>query len=105
MFAFERAATNRAERPFSSENREDSASSSKWLHEPASDRTWHFVALFKEVPAPPPSRTRIADRIGAVEPRKFADLDPVAGDALADISAMERVCFLMKGGEVVRNDF
>jgi len=45
------------------------------------------------------------DRVGAVEPGKFADLVAVAGDPLADISELERVRFVMKGGQVVRNDF
>ena len=44
------------------------------------------------------------DRIGAVEPGKFADLVAVAGDPIADITELERVQFVMKNGEVVRND-
>jgi imidazolonepropionase-like amidohydrolase len=44
------------------------------------------------------------DRVGAVEPGKFADLIAVAGDPIADISELERVRFVMKGGELVRND-
>ena len=43
------------------------------------------------------------DRIGAIEPGKFADLVAVAGDPLADITELERVRFVMKGGQVVRN--
>jgi imidazolonepropionase-like amidohydrolase len=44
------------------------------------------------------------DRVGAVEPGKFADLVAVAGDPIADISELERVRFVMKGGQVIRND-
>ena len=42
--------------------------------------------------------------IGSIEPGKFADLVAVCGDPLADISELERVKFVMKGGQVVRND-
>jgi len=45
------------------------------------------------------------DRIGAIGPGKFADLVAVAGDPIADITELERVRFVMKNGEVVRNDF
>jgi imidazolonepropionase-like amidohydrolase len=44
------------------------------------------------------------DRVGAVEPGKFADLVAVAGDPVADIGELERIRFVMKNGEVVRND-
>jgi imidazolonepropionase-like amidohydrolase len=44
------------------------------------------------------------DRVGAIEPEKFADLVAVAGDPIADITELERVRFVMKDGQVVRND-
>lgn len=44
------------------------------------------------------------DRVGAIEPGKFADVIAVAGDPLQDITELERVQFVMKGGVVVRND-
>jgi imidazolonepropionase-like amidohydrolase len=44
------------------------------------------------------------DQIGSVEKGKFADLIAVSGDPLADITEMQRVKFVMKGGKVIRND-
>jgi len=44
------------------------------------------------------------DRIGVLEAGKFADIIAVPGDPLADVTELERVQFVMKGGEVVRND-
>jgi len=44
------------------------------------------------------------DRIGAIEAGKLADLVATSGDPSADVSQLEKVEFVMKGGEVVRND-
>jgi imidazolonepropionase-like amidohydrolase len=41
---------------------------------------------------------------GAIEPGKYADIIAVTGDPLRDISELERVRFVMKSGEVYRND-
>jgi len=40
--------------------------------------------------------------IGAIEPGKFADIVAVDGDPLSDITVMEKVTFVMKGGEVYK---
>jgi imidazolonepropionase-like amidohydrolase len=43
--------------------------------------------------------------VGAIEAGRFADLIAVSGDPVADITELERVRFVMKNGEVVKNDF
>ena len=43
------------------------------------------------------------DRVGAIEPGKFADLIAVEGDPLANISVVQDVKFVMKGGRVVKD--
>lgn len=44
------------------------------------------------------------NRVGSIEKGNFADLIAVSGDPLTDITELERVKFVMKGGEVVRNN-
>jgi len=44
------------------------------------------------------------NQIGSVEKGKYADLVAVSGDPLADITELQRVKFVMKGGKVIRND-
>ena len=51
-----------------------------------------------------PAWGRWQDRIGAIEPAKLADLVAVSGDPVADVGELERVRFVMKDGQVVRND-
>ena len=44
------------------------------------------------------------DRIGSIEKGKFADLIAVPEDPLADITALQKVDFVMKGGKIIRDD-
>ena len=46
-----------------------------------------------------------SDKIGTIEPGKWADIIAVDGDPLADVTTLERVKFVMKGGEVVKNEY
>ena len=42
------------------------------------------------------------DRIGTIEAGKFADMIAVDGEPLKDVTVLERVRWVMKGGAVVR---
>src|SRR5262249_51417560 len=42
-----------------------------------------------------------ADKVGALEPGKLADLIAVDGDPLADLHALDRIRLVVKGGVVV----
>ncbi len=43
------------------------------------------------------------DRVGAIEPGRFADIIAVEGDPLEDVDLLTDVGFVMKGGEVVKH--
>jgi len=43
-----------------------------------------------------------SDRVGTIEAGKFADVIAVAGDPLRDITQLERITFVMKGGVVYK---
>jgi imidazolonepropionase-like amidohydrolase len=47
---------------------------------------------------------RLGDKIGAIAPGMEADIIATDGDPMADITAVRRVSFVMKGGKVFRND-
>jgi imidazolonepropionase-like amidohydrolase len=44
------------------------------------------------------------DQIGSIDKGKYADLIAVSGDPLVDITELQRVKFVMKGGKVIRSD-
>lgn len=46
-----------------------------------------------------------SDRVGTIEAGKFADLVAVDGDPIANVHVLEQVRFVMKGGEVVKNEY
>jgi imidazolonepropionase-like amidohydrolase len=46
-----------------------------------------------------------SDKIGALEAGKWADIIAVDGDPLQDVTTLEKVKFVMKGGEVVKNEY
>lgn len=45
---------------------------------------------------------RVSDELGSIAPGRYADVVAVAGDPLEDITVLENVAFVMKGGEVFR---
>jgi imidazolonepropionase-like amidohydrolase len=45
-----------------------------------------------------------SDLVGTIEAGKFADLVAVDGDPLANVHVLENVRFVMKGGEVIKNE-
>ena len=51
-----------------------------------------------------PKRWAGSDQIGSIDKGKYADLVAVSGDPLADITELQRVKFVMKGGKIIRNE-
>jgi imidazolonepropionase-like amidohydrolase len=43
------------------------------------------------------------NKVGQLAPGAFADLIAVSGDPLADVTALEKVAFVMKGGSIYKN--
>jgi hypothetical protein len=48
---------------------------------------------------------RLGDRVGSIKKGKYADLVGVTGNPANDVTELERVKFVMKGGQIIRNDF
>ena len=46
-----------------------------------------------------------SDKVGTVEPGKWADLIAVDRDPLTDVTALQQVKFVMKGGQVVKDQY
>ncbi len=46
-----------------------------------------------------------SDKVGTIEPNKWADIIAVAGDPTKDVTVLQNVKFVMKGGEVYKNEY
>jgi imidazolonepropionase-like amidohydrolase len=82
---------------------------------PHGTQALEIVALVKQTHLTPASAIQSAtiinaealgwlDQSGSLDKGKFADLIAVTGDPLADITELQRVKFVMKGGKIIRND-
>ena len=82
---------------------------------PHGSQAMEFVALVKQVHMSPARAIQSGtiinaevlgwqDRIGSLDKGKYADVVAVAGDPLADITELQRVNFVMKGGKIIRNE-
>jgi imidazolonepropionase-like amidohydrolase len=69
-----------------------------WGMKPAEALRTTFIA------APRLMNYHFERQVGTLEKGKYADIIAVAGDPLQDITEMERVTFVMKGGLVVRDE-
>jgi imidazolonepropionase-like amidohydrolase len=92
--------------------------SDMWFDYPGKTRGQATATMFtslRELGMPPLDIIRAAtsdaaellgwqDRIGAIETGKLADLVAVSGDPMQEITELERVKFVMKGGVVLKNE-
>lgn len=92
--------------------------SDMWFDYPGKTRGQATAIMFgalRELGVPPLDVIRAAtsnaaellgwqDRIGVIEAGKLADVVAVSGDPIQDITELERVKFVMKGGVVVKNE-
>jgi imidazolonepropionase-like amidohydrolase len=46
-----------------------------------------------------------SDKVGTIEPNKFADIIAVDGNPTQDVTTLQHVKFVMKGGEVYKNEY
>ena len=46
-----------------------------------------------------------SDKVVTVEPGRWADLIAVDGDPLTDVATLQQVKFVMKGGQVVKDQY
>jgi imidazolonepropionase-like amidohydrolase len=46
-----------------------------------------------------------SDRIGTLDPNKWADIIAVDSDPTKDVTVLQHVKFVMKGGEVFKNEY
>jgi len=82
---------------------------------PHGTQALEIVALVKQAHMTPAAAIQAAtvnnaevfgrlDQVGSIDKGKFADLIAVSGDPLADITELQRVKFVMKGGKIIRNE-
>jgi len=109
---FEKAATMAAATPGIKLMVGSGADGSTFAH---GTQALEFEALVKQAHVPPAKAIQAGtmnnaealgwqDQIGSVDKGKYADLVAVSGDPLADISELQRVKFVMKGGKVIKNE-
>jgi len=109
---FEKAATMAAATPGIKLMVGSGADGSTFAH---GTQALEFEALVKQAHVPPAKAIQAGtmnnaealgwqDQIGSVDKGKYADLVAVSGDPLADITELQRVKFVMKGGKVIKNE-